>query len=94
MLMISERREEDAHTFRLAGPLAGDWAVSFKRCWHKATRVLKPSRIVVDLTDVTFVDEAGAELLASIVKAGARLVGFDILMKPIVEEIFNEYSIA
>jgi len=94
MLMIAEQREANAHTFKLAGTLAGDWAMLFNRCWHKATRVLSPSRIVVDLTDVTFIDERGVELLILIVKAGARLVAFGVTMKSGVEDTASQSMVA
>ena len=92
MLMITEKCDADSVTFKVAGTLAGDWAVELDKCWRNATG--KALRIVVDLTEVIFVDDRGKELLTLMVKAGANLIAGDILMKSIVEEITSDSSIA
>jgi anti-anti-sigma regulatory factor len=94
MLMINEQHGEDRIAFRLAGTLAGDWAIEFERCWRNATGSTNASRIIVDLTEVTFVDESGKGLLGLMMKEGAELIAADILMRSIVEEIANESSTA
>lgn len=94
MLMITEQRNADVLTFTLAGALAGDWAIEFNRCWQDAAGSLEASHIIVDLTEVTFVDEEGKELLSLLMQAGAELIASDILMRSIVEEIAKETSIA
>ena len=93
MLMITEQRNADVLTFTLAGALAGDWATEFDRCWQNATAI-EASHVIVDLTEVTFVDEGGKELLSLMMQAGAELIASDILMRSIVEEITKETSIA
>ena len=90
MLMITEQRNADALTFKLAGALAGDWAIEFKRCWRDAASPSGASRFVVDLTEVTFVDEVGKELLGLMMKEGAEMIARDILMKSIVQEIARD----
>jgi len=94
MLMITEKRKADALTFTLAGALAGDWATEFNRCWRTGTSSSKARRIVVDLTEVTFVDDLGREVLGQIMNEGAELIARDILMKGIVEELAKESSVA
>ena len=93
MLMITEQRNDYALTFRLAGALAGDWTMELERCWRDATATDDSLRLLVDLTQVTFVDETGKRLLASMARAGARFIAGDVLMKSIVEEIVNEETI-
>jgi hypothetical protein len=93
MLMITEQRDADALTFKLAGALSGDWAIEFKRCWHNATSSTEASRFIADLTEVTFVDEMGKELLSLMMNEGTELIARDILMKSIVEEIARESSV-
>jgi anti-anti-sigma regulatory factor len=87
MLMITEERNGDGLAFKLAGTLAGEWAMEFNRCWRSRTGSSKASRITVDLTEVTYVDEIGKELLGLMVKEGAELIARDILMKSVVEEV-------
>jgi anti-anti-sigma regulatory factor len=94
MLMITEQRNVDALIFLLAGVLAGDWAAEFNRCWRNATRASTASRVIVDLTEVTFVDDLGRKALSLVMKEGAELIARDVLMKSIVEEITAESSVA
>lgn len=91
MLMITEQREGDALTFKLAGTLAGEWATEFERCWREA-RAAGVQRITVDLADVTFVDDAGKELLSGLIRGGAVMIALDLLIKSIVEELTGESS--
>lgn len=94
MLMITEQQNANALTFKLAGVLAGEWAMVLERCWRDAISEREVSRFIVDLTEVTFVDEDGKVLLGSMMKQGVELIARDILMRSIVEEIVNESSIA
>jgi STAS domain. len=94
MLMITEQHDADGVIFKLAGALAGDWAIELERCWRKATGSNGVSHIVIDLAEVIFVDETGKALLSLMVKAGAELLAHDILMKSIAEEVAQESSIA
>jgi anti-anti-sigma regulatory factor len=94
MLMITEQHGATVLIFLLAGALAGDWAVEFNRCWLNTTGKSESSRIIVDLTEVTFVDDLGKEVLGQIMKEGGQLIAQDVLMKSIVEEIATETSVA
>lgn len=94
MLMITEQRNEDVLIFMLAGALAGDWVIEFNRCRRNATDSSNAPRIVVDLTEVTFVDDLGREVLGQMMNEGAELIARDVLMKSIVDEIAMESSVA
>ena len=94
MLMITEQPNANTLTFKLAGALAGEWATVLERCWCDAINASDASRFIVDLTEVTFVDEIGKELLGLMMRQGVELIARDILMKSIVEEIAKESSIA
>jgi anti-anti-sigma regulatory factor len=94
MLMITEQHDADGVIFKLAGALAGDWAIELERCWREAIGSSEVSHIVIDLAEVIFVDEIGKALLSLMVKGGAELLAHDILMKSIAEEIAQESSVA
>src|SRR5262245_41932649 len=93
MLMITEERNGNVLAFKLAGVLAGDWVTELNRCWDNATTAQEGLHIIVDLTEVTYVDEEGKDSLASMMSEGAELRASDILMRSIVEEIVKETSI-
>jgi hypothetical protein len=65
----------------------GAWVRELEGCWRQATATQSAPRVIVELTDVSFVDEEGGELLKLMAASGAELVAVDMLMKAIVEEI-------
>src|SRR6202035_4051100 len=58
----------------LCGQLAGRWVREFRLNWEKEQRPSR-GRVVVDLADVTFVDERGETLLRELEQDGAEFVG-------------------
>lgn len=87
MLRIIEHGDERSLTFRLAGKLAGEWTMELERCWRGLAEKQSPTKIRLDLTEVTFVDGGGKRLLAAMAKAGVELVTADVLMDALVEQI-------
>lgn len=65
----------------------GAWARELESCWRQATTAQSPSRVIVELTDVTFIDEEGRELLMLMAASGVELIAVDVLMKAVVQEI-------
>jgi anti-anti-sigma regulatory factor len=64
----------------LHGQLAGPWVAELKSAWDESLRV-------VDLTDVTFVDEAGARVLCAMKDAGVRFVARGVDTKQLLDEL-------
>jgi anti-anti-sigma regulatory factor len=87
MLRIIKLGDEQSLTFILAGRLAGEWAPELERCWRQAVATQGTGSVSVDLTEVTFVDDAGKRLLAAMAQAGVELIAADVLMKALVEQI-------
>lgn len=72
------RITEDGPKLVLYGQLAGPWVAELESAWDK-------SLAVVDLTDVTFVDEAGARVLCAMKDAGVRFVARGVDTKHLLE---------
>jgi hypothetical protein len=64
----------------LHGQLAGPWVAELKAAWDSSLRV-------VDLTEVTFVDEAGARVLCAMKEAGVRFVARGVDTKHLLEDL-------
>jgi hypothetical protein len=92
MLRIIEQSDEGLLTFRLAGRLAGEWTRELERCWREVMTAQQSQSVGVDLSEVTYVDESGKRLLATMAKAGVILVAADVLMKALVEQIAQGVS--
>ncbi len=87
MLRITVHDNQESLIFQLEGRLAGAWVKETEQCWqstlaHQRKRILR-----VDLTDVTFIDDAGKACLAAMYRQGAEFVAADCMTKEIVAEI-------
>jgi hypothetical protein len=63
-----------AFSFELAGGLSRDGARELEQAWLTASSVREGRDLIVDLSFVTSIDEAGRELLSRWHAEGARLV--------------------
>ena len=87
MLRISVQTGPLTTRFKLEGKLAHEWVDEAEKTWVELTTCNGKKKIVVDLFDVEFVDDAGGRLLAEMHHAGARLVGSGPLISALIEEI-------
>ena len=87
MLRITVHDSTTALTFQLEGRLAGPWLREFEECWKSTLAQQRKSILRVDLTGVTFIDEAGKTCLANMHRQGAEFIAADCLTKEIVAEI-------
>src|SRR5690349_12105280 len=86
MLRITIHDSSTGTTFQLEGKLAGVWVGELEQCWITATSALQGRRMAVDLTQVSFIDAEGKNLLERMAAAGAELVASGPLTKSICEE--------
>lgn len=86
MLKITTQKDARSTILKLEGQLVGPWVDVLDRYWHGAVDPAK-SRLVVDLTEVTFIDRSGKTLLARMHGEGATFHAVGCLTKCIVEEI-------
>ncbi len=87
MLRITVHDNPQALTFQLEGRLAGPWLRELEECWQSTLAHERKPILRVDLTGVTFIDEAGKACLAAMHRQGAEFVAADCLTKDIVAEI-------
>ncbi len=86
MLRITPQEYDGTVRLKLEGMLKGVWVSEVERCWRKASSD-KNKALIVDLTDVAFVDAAGRYLLALMHAHGASFVAVTPLMTELVVEI-------
>lgn len=87
MLRITVHENLESLTFQLEGRLAGAWVKEVEQCWQSTLARQHRPVLRVDLTGVTFIDDAGKACLAAMHRQGAELVAADCLTKEIVAEI-------
>jgi len=84
MLKITAGFDGTCSTIELAGSLTGPWVEELEKCWREIPAGRSPR---VLLASVTYIDEAGKELLGRIHAAGGELKANGCLTKCIVQEI-------
>ena len=87
MLRVFIHDDVPVTSFVLEGKLVGPWVTELEKCWYVAL-VANPSRtMLVDLGEVSFIDDEGRALLARMRRKGARLLSSGVLINAIVAEI-------
>ena len=87
MLRISVMNEPGIRRMKLEGKLAHEWVDEARKSWAELSDWRGETEIVVDLLNVSFVDDAGHQLLAEMRHAGEELMGSGPLMSALIEEI-------
>jgi anti-anti-sigma regulatory factor len=87
MLRISITNEVGLTRFKLEGKLAHEWVHEAETAWSVLRSLNGQPKVLIDLVSVTFVDEAGALLLARMRRERAKLVGSGLLIAALIEEI-------
>ena len=75
--------------FKLSGPLAGQDALELEQCWRTALSVIGSKDFVVDVSELTTVDDAGRELLDLWRRHGAKFVAKSEQPLPAVDWIVD-----
>ena len=71
----------------LCGQLAGPWVQELRRCWEHARRLAAGSASIVDLSDVTFIDEDGERLLSDMRIEGVEFLATGVENKHLLENL-------
>jgi hypothetical protein len=74
MLRVSYSDNAEGQRWSLCGHLAGPWVEELRDCWRYSRNRAPRSRAVVDLSDVTFIDETGEGLLSEMQSGGAEFI--------------------
>jgi hypothetical protein len=88
MLRIGYSLRDSVEEWKLCGQLAGPWVQELRSCWERARRrAAAVSGAVVDLTDVTFIDESGERLLAEMRHGGVEFFATGVDTRDLLENL-------
>ena len=87
MIRITTQQESSTTKLFLEGKLAGRCVDELDKCWQAC--LSDQVAVVVDLTNVSFVDDHGKELLARMHNIGIKLFSTGLMTKCLIEEIEN-----
>jgi anti-anti-sigma regulatory factor len=74
------------HLF-VEGTLSDGWVEALETSWLEARSQLNGEPLRIDLSDITYVDDRGRELLARMMQSGAKLRATGIMTRAVVKEI-------
>jgi len=74
MLRVSFSDTAGGQRWSLYGRLAGPWVDELRLCWRQLRARAPRAPAIVDLKDVTYIDESGEELLSEMQTGGAEFV--------------------
>jgi membrane fusion protein (multidrug efflux system) len=87
MLRITIENTPTEQTWILQGRIVRPWATELRYCWKKAHAECKGRKCIVDLSEVTFIDEHGERMLAKMMNEGAEFVVRGLYAKDILERL-------
>ena len=93
MMRITRQHDSETITLKIEGCLAGEWVNEMKRCWDEVKTGARRRAIRIDLTDVTFIDVAGRELLAQMFASGAIAGAVNVMTKTVVEQLTGDAQV-
>jgi hypothetical protein len=85
VIRITAQQESLVTRLFLEGKLSGPCVDELDKCWRTCPNGEVP--LVVDLTNVSFVDERGKELLTRMHNKGIKLFSKSVMTKCLIEEI-------
>jgi hypothetical protein len=87
MLRISGSEIGGVQKWTLCGQLAGPWVGTLQKEWQFRRQQSPNARTILDLSDVTFIDEAGEKLLREMGDQGVEFVAKGIETRHILDNL-------
>ncbi len=87
MLRITHAHTKVGQRWTLCGRLIGVWVDELRSCWEHGHQTGAGAPEIVDLSDVTSIDESGEKLLSDMRSSGANLVGSGVYTKHLLKNL-------
>jgi anti-anti-sigma regulatory factor len=87
MLKITIHDADGPLRLALAGRLAGAWVCELEHCWYTAKASHPHRDFAVDLTGVTFIDQAGRYLLQLMHRDGVSFIASGLMRQDVLDQI-------
>jgi hypothetical protein len=87
MLKITNSGTATEQRWTLYGQLTGPWVAELRSNWEQRRYESEGGKCLVDLTDVTFIDEGGEGLLQQMRNEGAEFTASGVDTKDVLENL-------
>ena len=88
MLKITFKDTPESTRIKLEGKLSGPWVEELERSWMEHSPRASEN-VIIDLSDVTFIDPEGKNLLARMVDKGVCFEGTQLMTQYVIDEIMR-----
>ena len=85
MIRITAQHESSATKLFLEGKLSGPCVDELDKCWQESS-FAEPT-LMVDLTNISFIDDHGKELLARMHAKGIKLFSNSLMTRCLIDQI-------
>jgi len=86
MLKITFHDTPENTRVKLEGKLSGPWVEELERSWTEHSP-RSSENVIIDLSEVTYIDPEGKRLLARMVDKGVCFEGTHLMTKYVIDEI-------
>ena len=87
MLKITITNTAKRERWTLQGRLVGPWVKELKATWKRAHPSAQACKCIVNLDEVTFIDQSGERVLRCMSNQGARLVASDVYLRHVLDRL-------
>ena len=90
MLRVTILETSTEQKFVLEGKLTEPWVSDLESAWNSTRQARRGRMCIVDLRDITLVDESGKRILAAMCIEGVRFIAKGVNTRCLVEELEKE----
>ena len=87
MLRVTTEGGKQPPTLKVEGKLCGPWVPELEREWSRAASEAENREVIADLSNLTFLDSAGWDLLERMAQQGVDLRAHELLPRFVIREI-------
>lgn len=87
MLRVTMEAGKQPPTLKVEGKLCGPWVPELEKEWSRAASEAENGEVIADLSNLTFLDSAGWDLLERMVQQGVDLEAHELLPRFVITEI-------
>jgi hypothetical protein len=91
VLKITMKETPAERRWVVQGRLVGPWVSELRTIWKRTRRIRDKRICIIDLNDVTFIDNGGERLLRAMSKKGAQLIAEGVYIKHVIEQVKNSW---
>lgn len=93
VMKVTAQKHGAPATLKVEGKLAGPWVNELEKTWLDITAEDHDREVVADLSDVTFIDAQGWDLLERMMESGAELQAHELLPRYVIGEIKSRLAL-